>query len=244
MSDQVETNKTPREKLSDLTVEIRSYVNAQRDKGKRIQNRDLTRFIDAVHDLEKLKSDKEIAKYQYDVRKFPPLSMGQQYTGTKPTKPRTFAEALIWKQGNWKKYLNFYEWCTTDSPADSAHIVNFSFAQHLKNPRLPIFDQHALRALWAISEDMWTPKQVDNCKKYLFKESDGLFVWEDSGKGSTAKKCYKSYKVSINKLIYNTPGNLVKLDELLMPLGKALKDYSKEKDNCHFEQYCGLAQRG
>jgi hypothetical protein len=151
-----------------------------------------------------------------------------KYGFTKPPDdncPRTLAEALLWKMGKWSAFKTFvenYKNPTRSAPKNA--IVFYAFAQHLREEKTPIFDQHALRAIWAITES--TDDQNLKIASSLFNGKGKNFEkWKSSGSGEFYNDCreiYHSLLVSILPENY-TRNNLANLDRFLMPLGQVLK---------------------
>ena len=90
--------------------------------------------------------------YKYDDEKFPILVGTEKFSDTSGNTPANLAEALLWKLGKWKVYKTFVSNYTSEGPkvTKDGGVVFSAFAKHLKNKENPIYDQHAIRALWAI----------------------------------------------------------------------------------------------
>jgi len=89
--------------------------------------------------------------FQYDDKKFPALKGTENFIDTSGETPTNLAEALLWKLGKWQSYKEFAaNYTNDDSEPTKQNVVFFAFAKHLKDKEYPIYDQHAIRALWAI----------------------------------------------------------------------------------------------
>jgi hypothetical protein len=170
--------------------------------------------------------------YVYDSNKFPALQ--QHYDIIDPTKaaPTTLSEALLWKLGRWDAYLGFLEHFATDDDPGNGDIVFYAFAQHLRDRNTPIFDQHVLRAIWAIGN--LTDEESKRCRSFLM---DGNSEWKESGKGPEGVACYDLFLRRMSKLRELGASNS-QLDKLLMPLGQALKDQTN--NFADFLSLCGM----
>ena len=183
------------------------------------------RIADAIDTLHKL-------GHKYKDATFPPLATIYSGVNAKKPSPTTLAEALLWKLVRWKPYKTFLRhYAQTNSAPGTTDIVFYAFAQHLKDREIPIFDQHAFRALWAIS--VFSKEQEELCKRFLIS---GKNEWKDSGTGKTGPACYQLFLGHMARLGTNK-GSTGDLDKLLMPLGEALKKYSKTYEE--FIQLCG-----
>ncbi len=158
--------------------------------------------------------------YEYDATLFPSLPSTPQWAVPQLTKPESLAEALLWKMGKWKIYKSFVaHYSNPSSTSKNTDVVFYAFAKHLQNEANPIYDQHALRALWAIDTNL-TQQQARICRSLLAKK-DG--DWKPIATGSNASAGYQLYVERISKL-GECGASLSVLDRLLMPLGQALKD--------------------
>lgn len=161
--------------------------------------------------------------------------IGQYLFPTNILQPTSLAEALLWKLGKWDSFKKFVSSYTSNDPEIPEKAVVFhSFARHLAEEKKPIFDQHALRAAWAICE-------TKNCIDQKIRSS--LFTpkgnWKSSGSGKDYKDCVKIYYYLIKLFLPQeyTRKNLVNLDRFLMPLGQIIK---KQTDNINkFEIFVG-----
>jgi len=200
--------------------------------------------------LEKVRDDAgvENPKYVYDINTFPPLSKKKRgnYSIDVGTEPTTLAEALIWNLGKWNSYLTFvddYEDESTGHDDRDNAVVFYGFAKHMRKRSNPIFDQHAARALWAISKDLWGSQNVDQSLKgrsnyqghfgdlffhYLTRQNGN---WKDVGDGRTTMACYSLYCRQIRAVCKKSGISHDTIDKLLMPLGQALKDRSERDKN-------------
>lgn len=172
--------------------------------------------------------------YQYDVSLFPALP---QKTWPIPAgaAPESLAEALLWKMGKWKVYRSFVaHYADTASLAENG-VVFYAFAKHLANPNNPIYDQHTLRALWAI-DALLTRDQTAICRR-LLATVEGC--WKPILSGANSIDGYVLYAERIALLVQGG-ATMAKLDKLLMPLGQALKDNTA--DVAEFESIAGCAQ--
>jgi len=177
---------------------------------------------DGIGDLIKIDS-----KYCYDDDKFPPLRDAKQWSNGGLESPTNLAEALLWKMGKWKAYKSFaayYSSGNSEPSTDSA--VFYAFAKHLRDRKEPIFDQHSLRALWAIRGN-WDKDAEQKCKKFLFSKK---CIWKEAGSGPTAYACYQLFRESLlsTKRVEVTADHL---DQLLMPLGRAIKKCTDNYDD-------------
>ena len=161
--------------------------------------------------------------YAYDDSLFPPLPKDLEDPGTDLQAPNSLAEALLWKMGKWKVYKSFAShYSDSSSLPTTTDVVFYAFAKHLKNRSLPIYDQHALRALWAIDAKL-SDGQASTCRHLLTKK-DGY--WKPIASGSKSPKGYELYVSRIAKLCEEGIAH-EDFDKLLMPLGQALKDFTK-----------------
>lgn len=181
---------------------------------------------------------KELAKlgYQYDDDRFPLLVGTEAFPNNSSDSPQNLAEALLWKLGKWKAYKNFCDNYATEQPAPTkTDVVFYAFAMHLKDKNKPIYDQHAIRSLWAISGRL-TAGEREKCKSLLFNKRN---KWKQSGTGKCAIDCYSIFVNHVNDLVSASGGaSKSELDRLLMPLGQAIK--GSTETYIEFASLCGL----
>jgi hypothetical protein len=160
--------------------------------------------------------------YQYDSIQFPELPTNFLWDTSSCNSPQSLAEALLLKMGKWTIYKSFVEHhINPGSVPKNTDVVFFAFAKHLKDRSKPIYDQHALRALWAIDINL-SPEQGTLCRGLLAKR-DG--IWKQTISGSKAPEGYKVYVERIDELCKGGAA-LGDVDKLLMPLGQAIKDHT------------------
>ena len=160
-------------------------------------------------------------EYNYDI--FPRLSDTEKFADRSGETPGDLAEALIWKLGKWKSYKNFCKkFSEADSQPSNTDVVFFAFGRHLKNKDNPIYDQHAIRALWAICKSL-SQEEQSKCKKLLMNKKN---EWKSAGTGSSAIDCYNIFKMHLDEIVKGGSSKS-DLDRLLMPLGQAIKRSSK-----------------
>lgn len=179
---------------------------------------------------------KELASigYEYDYDAFPKLENTEFFTDDSGDSPRTLAEALLWKLGKWKSYKKFArQYSEENSKPTDTDVVFFAFAKHLKNPEYPIYDQHTIRAMWAICGNLAAEEKA-KCKKLLMNSKE---EWKESGTGSSAVDCYKIYSKHLNEMV-KAGATKREIDLLLMPLGQAIK----KSTSCfiEFRELCNL----
>ena len=166
--------------------------------------------------------------YKYDSSLFPELPPTTNWKVPPLDKPQSLAEALLWKMGKWKIYKSFVEhFDNSDSQSTSTDVVFYAFAKNLADQNKPIYDQHALRALWAIDTKL-TPQQAKLCRNLLTKKKSG--EWKPIASGVSAPDGYLMYVNRINDISLSG-ASLGDIDKLLMPLGQALKDHTKNVDD-------------
>jgi hypothetical protein len=159
--------------------------------------------------------------YQYDDRRFPALVGTENFADTSGETPSNLAEALLWKLGKWQSYKKFAaNYTADDTKPTKQNVVFFAFARHLKDKKNPIYDQHAIRALWAICGKL-TANERKKCKSLLF---DGKGKWKQTGSGGATIECYELFVRHLNDLVPPDNGaTRSEIDRLLMPLGQAIK---------------------
>jgi hypothetical protein len=174
--------------------------------------------------------------YSYRDDTFPPLSTTRPLKDTSSNSPQSLAEAMLWKLGKWKSYKKFAAtYATQDSTPSKTDVVFFAFAKHLRDRQNPIYDQHALRALWAICEDLGKAERK-KCRALLFN------TWKSVGSGSNSIDCYALFVKHVRRLVSVEHGaSMAELDRLLMPLGKALKKATTSY--AEFCRLCGWSER-
>ncbi len=178
--------------------------------------------------------------YQYDQNRFPALKGTENFIDTSSETPSNLAEALLWKLGRWQSYKDFAANYTNDNSEPTIHnVVFFAFARHLKDRRNPIYDQHAMRALWAICGKLTIDERM-KCKTLLFDRNG---KWKQVGSGSATIECYEIFVKHINALIPSDNGNTKsEMDRLLMPLGQAIKKTTNSY--AEFQKLCGWTENG
>lgn len=185
---------------------------------------------------------KELAKlgYQYDDDRFPLLVGTEDFSNNSSDSPQGLAEALLWKLGKWKAYKKFCDSYAAEQPVPTkTDVVFYAFAMHLKDKNNPIYDQHAIRSIWAISGRL-TDDERQKCKSLLFDKRN---EWKQSGTGKDAIDCYSIFVNHVNDLVSASGGaSKSKLDRLLMPLGQAIK--RSTKTYIEFAALCGWPGSG
>jgi hypothetical protein len=173
--------------------------------------------------------------YRYDSELFPDIENMEGCTDSIGKSPSNLAEALLWKLGKWKSYRKFTGfYAGTRSGPTQTDVVFYAFARHLKDRSNPIYDQHAMRALWAICGNL-TGTETSRCKSILFNGHD---KWKKAMSGPATIKCYATFTMHIRTLMIGEPGpSLTEVDRLLMPLGKAIKKTTTTY--AEFRQLCG-----
>jgi hypothetical protein len=215
VSSAIDRGKVPRE-LKKLVIALRK---ANRDKA-------MTRTVVGAA-TRKLGS----LGHAYRSDMFPPLRTRFDTVELQGS-PTNLAEALLWKLRKWPAYENFvFHHSTAKSEPGATGVVFYAFAKHLRKKAIPIYDQHVLRALWAIGR--LNKKERDLCKKVLMNGNE----WEDYGSGSSMTAAYALFLEKMAVLRASGVSN-EKLDKLLMPLGQALKKHSSGYAN--FVALCRL----
>lgn len=157
--------------------------------------------------------------YKYNDGTFPRLVNTESFKSNIGDSPTNLAEALLWKLGKWKSYKKFVlQYEDNNSKPSNSDVVFFAFAKHLKNQNNPIYDQHAIRAMWAICSNM-EANEKEKCKNLLMNKKN---EWKDSGSGGNAVNCYNIFTKHLAILTANGATNR-DVDLLLMPLGQAIK---------------------
>ena len=176
---------------------------------------------DAIDALERL------GHKAYDYNKFPQLENTSSFDAGVGSTPATLAEALLWKLGKWPTYKTFVENYKTKGLEVSKRggIVFSAFAKHLQNNDFPIYDQHAIRAIWAICE--LVPTDQNLCIALLLDKSG---LWKKAGSGDDGS-CYTLFVRHIEHICEKNAVTHRELDLLLMPLGQALKKETRSKKN-------------
>lgn len=174
--------------------------------------------------------------YQYDSDQFPSLPNKLDWGTASPTAPQTLAEALLWKMGKWKVYQGFASHFSEEaSQSKGTDVVFFAFAKHLRNRANPIYDQHALRALWAIDSGL-TQDHSSVCQSVLLSKGE----WKPIASGRYSIKAYELYLSRIKQLCSRSGGPSPEaLDRLLMPLGQAIKIHT---NLATFAKWRGISQ--
>ena len=158
-------------------------------------------------------------KYVYDETKFPGLKDTRAWSSAALSYPTDLAEALLWKLGKWKAYREFVaNYIDEVLVPKSNGVVFFAFARHLKSEVNPIFDQHSLRAIWAICSCI-SPSESESIKRWLMSKKE---KWKEAGAGPTGIHCYDIFREQL-KYVAREGVDFRHLDHLLMPLGQAIK---------------------
>jgi len=206
---------------------LKGLISELRDAHRQ---RSLTaaRISEAVENLEH-------HRFGYDDVKFPPLRNTKSMLNEISEGPRTLAEALLWKLGKWPAYKNFVEFHRGDGtkPTDPQSVVFAAFALHLKDETNPIFDQHSLRALWAICAFARSSAEFQACKAFLV---DAKGKWKAAGSGKESVECYHLFTKHLVRVQEQTRVSLREIDRLLMPLGRAIKEIAT------YRQFCELCR--
>lgn len=177
--------------------------------------------------------------YQYDASIFPELKTDAEFSSTVGSQPSNLAEALLWKMGKWNVYKDFANnYQKNSSLTKQTNVVFAAFAKHLRDRTNPIYDQHALRAMWAINTSLES-QEKEQCKAALFKsKGKEKEKWKATLSGRETITCYNLYVSKLNTLS-NSGLSMSTLDKLLMPLGQALKI------NCsNYEEFTKLCGNG
>lgn len=176
--------------------------------------------------------DLSMLGYEYDVNQYPNLVNTETYTDLSGDSPSNLAEALLWKLGKWKSYKQFVaDYVADDSKPTKTNVVFWAFARHLKDNDNPIYDQHTIRAIWAICN--LSDDEKAKCRLLLFDNKD---KWKPSGSGGETIECYKLFFHHVKNLVNKSDGATLKeFDHLLMPLGQAIKKFTS-----NYSEFCAL----
>jgi len=168
----------------------------------------------------------QLGHKEYDLDKFPELADTSSFKGPIRNAPVNLAEALLWKLGKWKVYQTFAKNFNNKAlkVSKTGGVVLSAFAKHLQDNNNPIYDQHAIRALWAISRD-FSKDEKEKCESLLF---NGSKTWKDAGSGDDGA-CYQLYVHRMATLCSKNNIKNDELDRLLMPLGQAIKKSTRKK---------------
>lgn len=202
-----------------------------------IENRILTRYLVNAA-ISKLS---EFGHKEYDEEKFPTLRHTDSFVDESGSTPGNLAEALLWKLGKWKVYKDFANNYSKQDLVVSANggVVFTAFAKHLQRGENPIYDQHALRALWAIFGDL-SDDEGCKCKAVLMDRNGN---WKPAGSGDDGS-CYHIFVKCIESVCRQSDLDAKELDRLLMPLGQAIKKHTRNKKNkTHYMQFVDLCLR-
>ena len=172
--------------------------------------------------------------YSYNYDTFPKLKETESFTDESCESPQNLAEALLWKLGKWKSYKKFCnQYSDSNTKPTNSDVVFYAYSQHLKDKENPIYDQHAIRAIWAIYENLSEEEKL-KCKSLLMNSKNN---WKESGSGRHAVDCYELFLKVIEELTGNGASKET-IDRLLMPLGQAIKKNTNTYDE--FCKLCGL----
>lgn len=171
--------------------------------------------------------------FQYDYDTFPSLLNTESFVDESGDTPKNLPEALLWKLGKWKSYKKFCAQFSDDNvQPTNTDVVFYAYAQHLKDKSNPIYDQHAIRALWAICGEL-NNEEKSKCKHLLMNMSD---EWKEAGSGGNAVDCYKIFLKHLDEILKGGSSK-EEIDRLLMPLGQAIKRNSN--NYVEFSHMCG-----
>lgn len=173
--------------------------------------------------------------YSYNTSTLPALPANHVWGYSSADGPRTLAEALLWKMGKWGAYQSFAShYANEQSRSKGTDVVFYAFAKHLRDQANPIYDQHAMRGLWAIDAGL-TDEEKKMCFSLLFYRSG---KWKPYAGGRQAINCYVLFVNRIAKLSVGCDmASKQDIDRLLMPLGQALKASTASYDQFH--ELCG-----
>lgn len=210
------------------------------------RNEELAKFVTELRNPKKpidvggaISRLKELG-WEYDANKYPDLfpdgAAEISAPSETPRAPQTAAEAYIWKQGKWKNYLDFLRDLKSAREGNKGdpgtRLVYWAFARHCANPdENRIFDQHALRALWAITGEDW-----ELAEGYLFATSHG----KTSPTTKDGATLHQQFLDRLRERFGRKATRWKDVDRLLMPLGKALKKGVQTREDFH--QACGRDQ--
>lgn len=168
----------------------------------------------------------ELGYKAYDSDKFPELKNTNSFDAEIGSTPASLAEALLWKLGRWPAYKSFVESYKTDELEVSSKggVVFSAFAKHLQDNRFPIYDQHAIRSIWAICELEDRDREI--IRSMLLTNSG---AWRQAGSGDDGS-CYKLFVEQVELICKENNLSHRELDMLLMPLGQALKKETRSKE--------------
>ena len=200
-------------------------INSLPNLIKYLQEKIKYKKLDENSLKESLKTLKAIGFKLYDEIKFPPLTNTSIFSSNTKSSPENLAEALLWKMGKWSVYKKFAQNFGNKNLKVSSDggVVFSAFAKHLQDNSNPIYDQHAIRAIWALCE--LRQDEQEKCEKLLFKSKGG---WKDSGSEDDGS-CYEIFCKYLKLLSMQSKLNNKQLDSLLMPLGQAIKKYSSKE---------------
>ena len=174
--------------------------------------------------------------YSYNHETFPPLKNTNLFKDESTDTPSNLAEALLWKLGKWNSYKKFAgQYVNDSSKPNKTDVVFYAFARHLKDTNNPIYDQHAIRAIWAICDNRLSLEEKMKCKGLLLNNKE---EWKQTGTGIHAIECYSIFLKHIDEMA-KAEASKREIDLLLMPLGQALKDHSK-----NYDEFCKLLWLG
>ncbi len=157
--------------------------------------------------------------YEYNYKTFPKLTNTNEYSLPSNETPSNLAEALLWKLGKWNSYKKICSQYDTGTPAPTkTDVVFYAFAQHLRDNDKPIYDQHTLRALWAVNSNLISG-EINKIRNSLLNKSG---KWKQTMNGKYTVDCYNIYCSRLNEIIKDG-ASLKEIDHLLMPLGQAIK---------------------
>lgn len=217
--------------MNELVAKLKKVI-AQ----KKLTNKEIT---DAIESLQGLGHN------TYDSNKFPALVDTDSFDVEVGSTPGNLAEALLWKLGKWPTYKTFVENFKTEDleVSKKGGIVFSAFAKHLQNNNFPIYDQHAIRSIWAICD--LKAEEQDLCKSLLLDRSGS---WKQAGSGDDGS-CYKLFVGQVESICKDNNVSHRDLDMLLMPLGQAIKKETRTKmeitdSKSHFQRFSELCEHG
>ncbi len=207
---------------------------------KKMKNEDKKELNEVIKYLRRNGINKETVKesiekvndlgFKYNINKFPELINTKNFDVSNSASPINLAEALLWKIGRWDSYVNFRKYYGDQTQLPKKDVVFYAFALHLANPEEnPIFDQHTLRAMYAINEN-WSEKEDKAIVKHTLLTNNNN--WKTTLSGKNFKKSYDIYCNYVSDVINNKhPATLAEIDHLLMTLGQAIKKCSIKELN-------------